>query len=944
MKRIFYSMALALCALMVSIPAKADGYTYSIRTHEQLREALRTGTIDARGDGEGQYQLSEEDILVLANDIIFDQELDGNNLNRDLLYVTERGVSQYNLDLNGFTIQRNISNPVGQDAVSVFSFKQRESVNPACLVISDSKGGGKVIANMTTIFSGGNYPTAVLFPTTCPGPCTLIVSGGSLMGQVMGSNYPGAAGVTDYYGCTTIIHGGFLTAYTAEGYTQQPTLKLFGGVIGDSYNIQPASQSGIFINGSLTDDSNWQAATIYGITYNKTNAFSSLIPSTSKVKLNGSASTISALNALSNSQKKAAKIDIYEEFDLTVNNVTVTTLNKDDVLGDGKVVFKANNNNKISGALYLNGATLTNITNNIPDLSIILTGTNTLNGDLISYNGNVELLTPERSVTSGTPLHKLNVTYAAETPVMIYGGDLSVMAGVSLNVDGKNNQNAVECNKFTLYRCWFDATVTGAGPVVKSTSTDIDSGERLISGSLSGKSVSYQPDLQWQNLYILGRHMNAWDVSSDITGDGISGKVTYYGSSIEMENAFIDARGKGVEAIKGQINNISFKGINFIISDNNAAIKLDNGTKTTFAPYGTGESHLYIISGTYGINASGVGEIDFGNNSGRDPITIYAGSTGIYGNNDKPIVKVYSDLDISCSNTGLPMYKVNLQMSNTRTSDFGGDFDSGDGVFTKANGGDADHVTFKYGFGTKLSGTAYPIEVAGVTITTGNAADVLGDGKVSYNASTNTLTLNNANVDGMYTPGIRVTGGGLNIKLNGSSAVQSSNPNGALYTVNGDLNISGGNSDSLFVFGRGMLGLNRMTRNYRTAITGGCYVSAICRDDNFIQSYRSAGIQSDSLYVNASTLYAENRSSNTTNKVSLYSYNANLEPGLLLVDAEIIKGEPNTPDPLLIAPTSGQAIENIQVEGDQPQKILHEGQIYIFRGGKIYTVQGAQMK
>ena len=206
------------------------------------------------------------------------------------------------------------------------------------------------------------------------------------------------------------------------------------------------------------------------------------------------------------------------------------------------------------------------------------------------------------------------------------------------------------------------------------------------------------------------------------------------------------------------------------------------------------------------------------------------------------------------------------------------------------------------------------------------------------------MTLNNANIEGWYTPGIRVTSGGLNIALNGSSAVQSSNPNGAIYTVNGDLNISGGINDSLFVFGRGMMGLNRMTKPYRTAITGGCYVSAICRDDNFVKSYRSAAMQSDSLYVNNSTLYVENRSSNSTNKVSLYSYNANLEPGLLLVDAEIIKGEPNTPDPLLIAPTSGQAIENIQVEGDQPQKIMMDGVLYIVREGKIYNAQGANVK
>lgn len=40
----------------------------------------------------------------------------------------------------------------------------------------------------------------------------------------------------------------------------------------------------------------------------------------------------------------------------------------------------------------------------------------------------------------------------------------------------------------------------------------------------------------------------------------------------------------------------------------------------------------------------------------------------------------------------------------------------------------------------------------------------------------------------------------------------------------------------------------------------------------------------------------------------------------------------------------GQGIENIQVEGDQPQKIMMDGILYIVRDGKIYNAQGANVK
>ena len=51
---------------------------------------------------------------------------------------------------------------------------------------------------------------------------------------------------------------------------------------------------------------------------------------------------------------------------------------------------------------------------------------------------------------------------------------------------------------------------------------------------------------------------------------------------------------------------------------------------------------------------------------------------------------------------------------------------------------------------TTPAGTSYPIYVGGFQVTENNAADVLGDGTVSYDASTKTLTLDGANITGSY--------------------------------------------------------------------------------------------------------------------------------------------------------------------------------------------------
>ena len=46
----------------------------------------------------------------------------------------------------------------------------------------------------------------------------------------------------------------------------------------------------------------------------------------------------------------------------------------------------------------------------------------------------------------------------------------------------------------------------------------------------------------------------------------------------------------------------------------------------------------------------------------------------------------------------------------------------------------------------------------------------------------------------------------------------------------------------------------------------------------------------------------------------------------------------------ILAIGSEEGIEDVHVEGDKPVKILHEGQTYILRGDKIYTLQGQEVK
>lgn len=112
----------------------------------------------------------------------------------------------------------------------------------------------------------------------------------------------------------------------------------------------------------------------------------------------------------------------------------------------------------------------------------------------------------------------------------------------------------------------------------------------------------------------------------------------------------------------------------------------------------------------------------------------------------------------------------------------------------------------------------YPIEVNGVTVTSSNASNILGDGTISFNASTNTLTLKNANylkLNNKLTGTLTINAIGLNCTDLNKSSLKSDGGDivligeGEIYTEeininNGDLIITG----NIIIYARKMIDIH----------------------------------------------------------------------------------------------------------------------------------------
>lgn len=115
------------------------------------------------------------------------------------------------------------------------------------------------------------------------------------------------------------------------------------------------------------------------------------------------------------------------------------------------------------------------------------------------------------------------------------------------------------------------------------------------------------------------------------------------------------------------------------------------------------------------------------------------------------------------------------------------------------------------------STTSYNLTVGDITVTSANATDILGNGTASYDAETQTLTLNNASISTTYNPGVESTCGihcesDLTIRLIGNNTIHVAAGNQYIFGI--DV------YDTLTLTGSGLLNITCGDINYTATETG----------------------------------------------------------------------------------------------------------------------------
>ena len=183
---------------------------------------------------------------------------------------------------------------------------------------------------------------------------------------------------------------------------------------------------------------------------------------------------------------------------------------------------------------------------------------------------------------------------------------------------------------------------------------------------------------------------------------------------------------------------------------------------------------------------------------------------------------------------------------------------------------------------TTQSGKAYPVELAGMTVTDGNKDDILGDGKASYEPSTNTLTLNDADIfdNGQV---LHATAG-LRLEVKGENDLTSISGRSSVEVQGGDFVIFGKNQkdDKLYVSGSNGVQCDQ-TEQYRMEVKR-CNVEISPWGGEY-------ALQTDSLCVNAANLTLRGYVA-----PAWLSWNTADDGGLVLKHANKTYGEVNQDD------------------------------------------------
>ena len=507
MKKFFYSLAIALVALMLCLPVKAT--IFNIATELEWEYLI-------------VYHQSQDGMLMKNGDVI--RLLHDLNLNyiegKDHGSVPENWT--LTVDLNGHTLR--------YDGACSATSTLVECQEGSTLNIKDSGDGGQWIFN--DLDGSGQ-----IWLLNMSNNSTVNVYGGALLALYNQNMAFSQKAIHCSKNCTVNVFDGLISTITGNRSDSRLNNKinLYGGTFGNDFLKNANNVAAIWHDPYL---GTIQAGKIYGLEgdaaladyrpagYPEANIDKALAENT-KVYIDGvltpSNQLVSDRDAYENKL-----VEVFYEPDLTINNIAVTSVNASDILGDGKVSFDI-----ASKTLYLKtkeaGKPNTINGNIVYDdfkLNIVVDGIWSLNGRIVGHNGDL-VISPAHFALTEEDGDVLDIHSQNATAVSLNGKSFCAKNRVRVFIEDNNTntQTAVSCGMFVINNAWFDAW--GKKPIVDCQNSMITNA-KITSGSLKDNDViKVEPNITKYVVWVDVNDKSAGTVTGDgLVNEGVSHTVT----------------------------------------------------------------------------------------------------------------------------------------------------------------------------------------------------------------------------------------------------------------------------------------------------------------------------------------------------------------------------------------------------------------------------------
>ena len=507
MKRIFYSMALALCALMLCLPVKAT--IFNIATELEWEYLI-------------VYHQAQDGMLMKNGDVIRLQH----DLNLNYIVGKDHGSVPENwtltVDLNGHTLR--------YDGACSATNTLVECKEGSTLNIKDSGDGGQWIFN--DLDGSGQ-----IWLLSMSNNSTVNVYGGALLALYNQNMAFSQKAIHCSKNCTVNVFDGLIStiAGNRSDRSLNNKINLYGGTFGNDFLKNANNVAAIWHDPYL---GTIKAGKIYGLEGDAALAdykpagfpeshLDKALAENTKVYIDGvltpSNQLVSERDAYENKL-----VEVFYEPDFTINSIAVTSVNASDILGDGKVSFDI-----ASNTLYLKtkeaGKPNTINGNIVYDdfkLNIVVDGIWSMNGRIIGHNGDL-IISPAHFALTEEDGDILAIHSQNATAVSLNGKSFCAKNRVRVFIEDNNTntQTAVSCGMFVINNAWFEKKKKK--PIVDCQNSMITNA-KITSGSLKDNDViQVEPNITKYVVWVDVNDKSAGTVTGDgLVNEGVSHTVT----------------------------------------------------------------------------------------------------------------------------------------------------------------------------------------------------------------------------------------------------------------------------------------------------------------------------------------------------------------------------------------------------------------------------------